>query len=278
MTLRANDRREIDSFWSNLREAENPIQRSKAVFVNAESTRESVREVVKSYFSKVRPAISTAGVRETTVESMDFCAQELIRLANGKNRRRTFLKHLKELRTYRPEVEMAVAQVASEDEKPVIEKRAFSEIEEKILATLRELLPSAALSYQQVLEDFRVPRISLRGTASELREVLREVLDQLAPDADVASQPNFKLESGLPKPTMRQKALFVLRARDLSRNAMRPAEHSIEMAEELSARMARSVYEKSSIATHVLTNKDEVARVKHYIDGALIELLQIAIY
>ena len=74
---------------------------------------------------------------------------------------------------------------------------------------------------------------------------------------------------------MRQKALFVLKARAVPRNAIKPTENSIEMAEEISARMARSVYEKSSISTHVMTDKHEVARIKMFVDGVLVELLQI---
>lgn len=277
MSITVDESHTIDYFWRHLRETESPIQRSKAVFVNTETVRESVRELVKEYFSDVQPALLAAGLGEETLGSLDSCAQELIRLANGKNRRRTYLKHLKEIRTYRPDIEMAVARSGYLIEEPP-EKQPYSAIERKILDTLQQLIPSAALSYQQVLDDFRQPRVSLRGTASELREVLREVLDQLAPDANVTSVSTFKLESGQSRPTMRQKALFVLRARDLPRNAIKPAENSIELAEELSARMTRSVYEKSSIATHVLTNKDEVARVKHYVDGTLIELLQISIY
>jgi hypothetical protein len=150
-----------------------------------------------------------------------------------------------------------------------------SYVEERIIATLSELLPSASLSYQQVLSDLKENRISYRGTAVELRETLREVLDQLAPDNDVASQNGFKLEPETKKPTMRQKALFVLKARAVPRNAMKPTENSIEMAEEISARMARSVYEKSSISTHVMTDKHEVSRIKMFVDGVLVELLQI---
>jgi hypothetical protein len=277
MPLTVDEALAIDWFWKRLRDVESPIQKSKAVFLNKEADREGVREFVKEYFSDVQPAFVAAGLKDTTIDALDFYAQDLIRLANGKSRRRTYLKHLKDIRTHRPEIDTAVARSGYLIETPP-EKPPFSDIEQKILSTLQQLIPSAAMSYHQVLEDFRQPRISLRGTAAELREVLREVLDQLAPDADVSAQPGFKLENGQFRPTMKQKTLFVLRARDLPRNAIRPAENSVDMADELSARMARSVYEKGSIATHVLVNKDEVARVKHYIDGALIELLQIAIY
>ena len=44
-------------------------------------------------------------------------------------------------------------------------------------------------------------RISYRGTAAELREVLRELLDHLAPDADVLKS-GIRLEAGQTTPTM----------------------------------------------------------------------------
>jgi hypothetical protein len=203
---------------------------------------------------------------------VDAASQELLSLANGANKRVYFRKQLRIVRGLRPSIEMELALGSA---KTPASQKPKSYVEERIIATLSELLPSASLSYQQVLNDLRESRISYRGTAVELRETLREVLDQLAPDKEVSSENGFRLEQDAKKPTMRQKALFVLKARSVPRNAMKPTENSIEMAEEISARMARSVYEKSSISTHVMTDKHEVARIKMFIDGVLVELLQI---
>jgi hypothetical protein len=85
--------------------------------------------------------------------------------------------------------------------------------EARILQTITTMLPSAGASYEQAMRDLHDgTRVSVRGTAVELREALREVLDDLAPDVEVAKAPGFKLEHGQTKPTMRQKAHFVFAA------------------------------------------------------------------
>jgi hypothetical protein len=261
-------------FWDSLERLQLRIEKSTAVNVGTASLRTETRAFVKDYFGVVRPNWEELEVARAHVDVADEACQELNKLANGANKRSSYRKQLKILRSLRPAVEVDLARIGA---RPKPEVRHNSDIEDKILATLGSLLPSAALSYQQVLIDLRESRVSYRGTAVELRELLREVLDQLAPDAEVAGEPGFKLEPNTTKPTQRQKALFVLKARALPRNAMKPTENAIEMAEEISARMARSVYEKSSVSTHVMTNKHEIARIKMFIDGVLVELLQISL-
>src|SRR6266853_172856 len=51
------------------------------------------------------------------------------------------------------------------------------------LATLDKVVPTTALSSRQAPQDLGdQQRVSYRGTAAELREVLRELLDHLASD------------------------------------------------------------------------------------------------
>jgi len=264
----------MDSFWYELEQLQAHIGRLTAVNVNSETLRDGTRDFVKQYFSEVRPVLENADITSSNIEAADDACQELVRLANGTNKRVSYKKQLRLLRALRPSVEVELARVSSQPKKTI---NRNSDIEDKILATLGSLLPSAALSYQQVILDLRESRLSYRGTAVELREVLREVLDQLAPDSEVTAQTGFKLEPNTTKPTQKQKALFVLKARSTPRNAMKPTENSIEMTEEIIARMARSVYEKSSISTHVMTDRHEVARIKMFIDGVLVELLAISL-
>src|SRR4051812_31457708 len=81
----------------------------------------------------------------------------------------------------------------------------LSDMERGILATLSQMLPASGSSYEQVLRDLtQGSRVSWRGTAAELREVLREVIDTLAPDDKVMQQTGFQLEAGRTGPTQRQ--------------------------------------------------------------------------
>ncbi|MDX2252996.1 MAG: hypothetical protein NW202_11970 [Nitrospira sp.] len=148
--------------------------------------------------------------------------------------------------------------------------------ERRILDTLAKIIPAAAASYEQCIVDLGgPPRRSYRGAAHELREVLREVLDYLAPDADVMAEAGFKLEQGITRPTQRQKALYVLRKRKLSREAIAAPELAVSMVEELGAAITRSAYTRGSKSAHATTSSAEVRQLKMYVDAVLAELLEI---
>jgi hypothetical protein len=74
---------------------------------------------------------------------------------------------------------------------------------------------------------------------------------------------------------MKQKARFILRARGQPSTAVRAPEDAVSTVEERFAGLARSVYERSSISSHVTTSKGEVIQIKMYVDTVLAELLEI---
>jgi hypothetical protein len=148
--------------------------------------------------------------------------------------------------------------------------------ERLIIDTLSRIVPAAALSYQQCLIDLNGPaRYSYRGVAHELREVLRETLDYLAPDAEVQASPGFKFERDQKGPTQRQKALHVLRNRNLSREEMVAPELTVTMIEDMGARITRTAYTRGSKNAHTPSSAAEVRRLKMWIDAVLGELLEI---
>jgi Predicted pPIWI-associating nuclease len=146
--------------------------------------------------------------------------------------------------------------------------------ERQILDKLRNILPSAAASYNQAVLDLKEPaRQSMRGTAMELREALREVLDHLAPDNNVQGAQRFKFEPGMSKPTMRQKAHFILQSREHASSTAKAPEDAVGIAEELIASFIRSVYQVGAVEGHVASNHSRVTQLKKYVDVALSELL-----
>lgn len=148
--------------------------------------------------------------------------------------------------------------------------------ERRIIDTLARILPAAAASYEQCVSDLGGPaRLSYRGAAHELREALRETLDYLAPDGDVMAEPGFKLEGDLTRPTQRQKALFVLRKRRLSREARRAPELTVSLVDELGAQITRSAYTRGSSSAHGTTSVQEVRQLKMWVDAVLTELLEV---
>ncbi len=149
--------------------------------------------------------------------------------------------------------------------------------ETQIIETLSKMVPSAGLSYKQACIDLRTnDRISYRGSATELREALREILSHLAPDKDVLDQPNFKLEKDQKKPTMKQKVHFILKSRGKSKSLAETPEKAVSVIEDSVGELARSVYNRSSLSTHLGTTQTEVNRIKDYVDVVLCDLLEIS--
>jgi hypothetical protein len=118
-------------------------------------------------------------------------------------------------------------------------------------------------------------RVSFRGTAAEMREVFREVLDHLAPDTDVMSKPEFRLEQDCTRPTTKQKVLFILVSRGKPKGALRAPEDTASLIENILGSLARSTYERASLSTHVSFPREEVLQLKMYVDTMLCELLEI---
>ena len=139
------------------------------------------------------------------------------------------------------------------------------------------MLPGSAASYEQVLRDMSGgARVSWRGTATELREVLRDVMDHLAPDDKVMASPGFRLEPDQKGPTQKQKVRFILRARKSSSAAMEVAEGSLSTVDEAVVALARSTYRRGSVSTHTPTDSKEVKNLKRYTDALLAELLEVS--
>ena len=111
-------------------------------------------------------------------------------------------------------------------------------------------MPGAALGYQQALRDEDANRLSYRGVASELRETVREVLDRLAPDKDLQGA-GVKIEKDQSGYTQKHKVRHILRSWGVGETARKVPEQSIQLIEELTASLTRSVYERGSVSAHV---------------------------
>jgi hypothetical protein len=254
------------------------LARCRSVNVNTTSLKLQAKELVQFYFRQARPTLLPVGFTEESLSGIDGEMQEVLRLSNGNNRKSYYSDHIKRIEAERTaidsqrEVLLSRKAAAAATVVPVVK----STVEQAILTTLQQVVPTAALSYEQGCRDLADGnRISFRGVASEFRECLREVLDHLAPDKEVMAQQGFKLEDAQKKPTMKQKARFILRARGQPATAAKAPEDVVSTVEEKFGGLARSVYERSSISSHVTTSKGEVIQIKMYVDTVLAELLEI---
>jgi hypothetical protein len=74
---------------------------------------------------------------------------------------------------------------------------------------------------------------------------------------------------------MKQKARFILKNRGGPQTSVSSSEDAIVRIEEGTASLARSVYMRGSVATHVATTLREARALKLYADAVLAELLEI---
>jgi hypothetical protein len=179
------------------------------VNVNSTSLRDATKDIAQLYFRNVRQSLRQFQLDEF-IEPLSVAFEALLVLSEGRNSVSSYKRHTRAIQKIIPRVTSQL-EVQGDAAGSSI---SSSDTDQKILRTLADLLPSAAQSYEQALFDLAdTKRQSFRGAAHELRESLREVLDHLAPDAEVVKAPGFKLERDRSKPTMKQKVRFIQGAR-----------------------------------------------------------------
>jgi hypothetical protein len=251
---------------------ERSLQKVRSKQLNAEKIKDEIRSFVQYYFSDFRTAYIHNGKLENDLITTDAQMQHLLRCAQKRTSISMCKRSIKDIITALHEVELKSIIPAISDKANTFDDIRYS----KVLDSLQKINSSAAISYAQAIKDLNdTDRKSWRGTAVEFREALREILDTLAPDEDVKDQPGFKLEPDAKGPTMKQKTIFILKARRLAKNQIKPLTDAINIIEELIGKFVRSVYERSSVATHTLTSKEEVLKIRDYVSLALIDLLEI---
>src|SRR5580700_4237200 len=189
--------------------------------VKAAGIREDAKAVVQFYFREVRQRLLDLGISSSQIALLDAEMQQMIEIAAKVTRTATYKGSMRVLDDIRAPLETAIEIAAITASEPA--SGSLTATETAILKTLDQVVPTTALSYQQLLQDLNdSARVSYRGTASELREVLRELLDHLAPDAEVMKT-GIKLEQGQTKPTMKQKTVFILKARGVNETQRKTA-------------------------------------------------------
>jgi hypothetical protein len=273
MPGREADFRACELLWNHFDAFTAALTRCKTQNINGLKLRQQTRDVVTEYFREVRPSLQRLGVGDAATDGLDSEMQHLIGLSMGKNAKASYVQSVRRIRSKRKNIETGLEFLIGAE---VTLTPQIGNIEASILSTLETMLPSAAASYRQVLVDLQdADRNSHRGTAAELREVVREVLDHLAPDADVTSAPGFKLEPNLKGPSMKQKVKFILRARKTGDSARQTAENSVQHLEDNVGSIGRAVYVRGSTDVHTSRSVEEIRNFKLYADAVLGELLAI---
>jgi len=204
--------------------------------------------------------------------AMDQLMQDLLRLSQARTRKGRYLEGLGSIEREWRNIEIAAMPLAPK----LIGLPSLTSRQEALSLTLEKVCPAAAACYRQALRDLAdISRVSWRGTATELREALREVLDTLAPDDSVTKSPGFRLEDGAESPTMKQKTRFILKSRTWSEAARKQVEEAADVVEEKVGAFVRSVYGGSSASVHSSRDRKEALSVLRFVETSLSELLEV---
>ena len=253
------------------------VKGNRAVNVNSQKTKQAAIETGSFYFKKAR-AESIALFKDSKgLDAYDNNWQQLIRLAHGNNPKKRYESLIKSIIKTTKDLNVASHMVLSVAPVVATSKISYSDAEQILIRTLEELVPTAAASYKQGLADLnsKTLRFSYRGTASEFREALRETLGRFAPDKDVENESWYKPEKDQKRPTMKQKVRYILSSRNKNKTQRAAAESTVQLIETISGNIARAVYNRASLSTHVETTKEEVMQLKRYLDALFFDLLEI---
>jgi hypothetical protein len=258
------------------------VDRVNSVHINSSELRADIARVAQHYLRLVRPLLLEMELNEEA-GILDGAFANLLQLSDGRNVLSSYKKQIRMVRKELPSITAKLAmQVGSRSGGG--HRDILSSDEQKLLKTLGSMVASAAMSYRQALTDLADDkRVSFRGPALELREAMREVLDHMAPDKDVMSSPGYRPEKDeygkdRTKPTMKQKVRFILKQREkgTAKVALGTAEDTAMAVDVIVGDVTRSVYQLTSVTTHVASERTQVMRVKRYVEAVLHDLLEIS--
>lgn len=239
--------------------------------------RNQAKATVESWFRTCRAPIVDLFGETDDVKLIDAEMQSILRLSLSGNRRSSYVASIKRAHSTIRDKLLVDLKTAAWRKLAV---SGFVDENRELLNRLNHLDPQFALSYRQVLTDLAdQSRITHRGTANELRELFREILDKLAPDKEVEKQDWYKARRSSIKdekernrhPTRSEKTRYIMRERDSS--AAQVTEDATFQVDERLGKLVSSIYGRANDAAHVSKQRDEISRILRYLHAVMFELL-----
>ena len=144
-----------------------------------------------------------------------------------------------------------------------------------ILNALRGISDSMANSYIQITADFQdESRLTWDGTAHAIRELLRKLLEQLAPTESVITQEWYKQEKDAPGPTQKQRVRYILE-KNKSDSKQKQVAANVDLIDSMIGGLVRDVYGRASDAAHRSKDKTEAYRILSYFNAFAYDLLNL---
>jgi hypothetical protein len=238
--------------------------------------RRGLRSVVAAWFSEYRDGFAQAFGEEERILRMDGMMQAVLKLASKESARVTIVRMISKSLDYFTENLLVALSRAYWSRAP---ERTPAGRDGETGKRLKQLDPDLADGYEQAVIDIEeIDRLSYRGPAAELREVLTGVLHQLAPNEEVEKTDWYKeaRKSGArrePTPTRAERTKFILRSRGKGSAVTESDESFMTSVEERLASVVNAAYKRGSAATHGGTERDELLNLLPYVNALLRELL-----
>ena len=263
-------------FLAALERLKSTLAQSKAKRVRALNERNHIQAVVAAWFGQYRPAFLALIAEEKPFLFIDDVMQKVVKLASEPSPRLTYKRLCGSVqRHFRDHLLVALSR-AYWSRAP---ERVPPGRDPDVARRLRTFDAELAESYEQVVKDLADrDRRTYRGTAAELREVIRGVLGRLAPDDQVKNTEWYKeaRRTGArteANPTQSERTKFILRQRSAASAAEEAAESYMSSIEERLGHVVRAFYRRASDSAHAGAEREEVTQQLRYANALLAELL-----
>jgi hypothetical protein len=252
------------------------LSASKTKEITRPAERTNIQAVVGAWFSQYRPSFVQIVGEESYIVSMDEEMQILLALAAGNCSRWKAIRSTTSALQHFKENLLVPLSRAYWSRAP---ERSPAGRDPGVANRLKQLEPELAESYEQAVVDIEdSTRVSYRGQAAELREVLTGVLHKLAPNSEVQATDWYRdaRKSGArsePTPTRAERTKFILRSRQKGSAVTESAESYTALVEQRLGDVVSATYKRGSAATHGGTERAELVNVLPYMNALLRELL-----
>ncbi len=261
----------LELFPESLDRLGGEINRNKGKDIRSPELKSHCIAVIDTWFKNIKPYLEETGAKDSVFKQIDDLLTQLLSLTTKISlvtKYKTLLKQIK--KTYNSDVYIPLKTRT----KPVLTPRAESQDKEAV-KTLLQAYPVLEDGYNQVLNDLNDSnRLSYKGTANELREVLRGVLAELAPDTEVCKQAWYKQEKDSAGPTRKQRVKYILQSRRASRNENQVFSNTHELFDEIFSRVVISAYDGANEASHKQKQKQEIEKLLSYFNVLIRDLAQ----
>jgi exonuclease VII small subunit len=251
------------------------VRKCNTATISLEEVLTLAKSVVNLWFNDVAPFAKFGSDNLDALQVIDSAMNQLLAHTLKAARRESYLATLNEaLRAYEKGVYVYLHKTHGAVLAGMLSTGLGGDDVTDALAKISE---SLSVGYQQVRKDLSdSSRISWRGTANELREVIRELLEILAPDSLVTKAKWYKQDQHTKGATQAQRARFALEQRATQEHRTSAVQETLNLVEESIARLIRKTYQRANSVVHSPQDRDEVKRILGYFDLLARDLLGLS--